>query len=942
VRNSRWNLGSVQSKAISLLTLALIILSPVQPAFAAFGDGSPTITNPSVFTSADAPKVDGPTGAFTQSVSLDIPPGRNGLQPDVSLQYNSQNTSDGIVGYGWSLSIPYIQRLNKTGSQNLYASSSYFTSSTDGELAFDGVNTPAVVPAISPTIMDTLNLPSHTTLCGITSDSFSYTVPSGGANKLLLVLVRKNFEAHAPSSATLNGVSLAAFTRTPGTVNRGILWYSYLTAPTSGTFQINFPESTCYDIVLMTVQNAAQTSPIDAALTTYSPSASSMTTSATTTQGYDLLVGLGARTGSVFTSYGAGATEITNYNSTVFGDYIGGSWKAAASTPGLESVTGTGSGSSDFEWAMVAVKGPNSPAMVSTTTTYRARIDGGSHNSYSFATSSNTWTVYDKNGTRYLYGSSDSGRQYDINASTSTNTYKWMLQEVRDTNDNYIKYTYNRDNNQLYPYKITYTGRGSTDGISSITFATSTRPDTRVSYASGFAATTTKLISEVDALVNGTTVRKYLLGYGTGNNGYRSLLTSVQQQGYDDSGNLTSLPATTFGYTSSSTQFYGPSRDISSWGQSYVIADTNGNGINDVSAFYFDTNTLSNHSNIEVDNSSYVTSYVPPDYWANAPGSPLSPQERGVRFVDVNGDGKPDVVKSYYNYTSGATSTARYINGYSGGSFSWAASTTWTGSIPYFDFDGSGSVHNDTTGIFGDVNGDGLPDYEQYLSGEVGPAAYVGNGSAWDSTSNFAPVSGFPVFGPNSLGQQLIDVNGDGLDDWVESGGVYLNNGTGWQSLADTHWSIGTSTLYASPSGGYYDRGIRFIDMNGDGLPDYVRSYNVGNDAGCTDLTYGELASVHAVYLNTGNGWATTTSPYALPADILYAHDTNFGGGACIWNDGGRGPRFDEYGNWYGNGQMAQDVLTNVTNSKGGKTSVIPIPQRLESRLWRRASDDKD
>ena len=25
-----------------------------------------------------------------------------------------------FVGYGWSLSIPYIQRLNKTGTQNLY------------------------------------------------------------------------------------------------------------------------------------------------------------------------------------------------------------------------------------------------------------------------------------------------------------------------------------------------------------------------------------------------------------------------------------------------------------------------------------------------------------------------------------------------------------------------------------------------------------------------------------------------------------------------------------------------------------------------------------------------------------------------------------------------------------------------------------------------------
>src|SRR5262249_35211490 len=119
--NFRWNLGSVQSKAISLITFASIILTPLAHVYAAFGDGTPTIPNPSVFgQTIEQDKIDGSTGASTQTIPLDIPPGRNGLQPDVSLQYNSQNTSDGIVGYGWSLSIPSIQRLNKIGSQELY------------------------------------------------------------------------------------------------------------------------------------------------------------------------------------------------------------------------------------------------------------------------------------------------------------------------------------------------------------------------------------------------------------------------------------------------------------------------------------------------------------------------------------------------------------------------------------------------------------------------------------------------------------------------------------------------------------------------------------------------------------------------------------------------------------------------------------------------------
>jgi hypothetical protein len=304
--------------------------------------------------------VDGSSGAFTQQIQIDAPPGRNGLQPNLSLQCSSQNTSDSMVGYGWSLSIPYIQRLNKTGSQDLYNVNT-FTSSAEGELV------------------------------------------------------------------------------------------------------------------------------------------------ASTTQ--------------------------------------------------------------------------------ATTTAYMARVDNGSFNAYTFA--GNTWTVYDESGTRYLYGSDDSGRQYDTGTGTSTQTYMWYLQEVRDTNGNYIKYTYLRDNNQIYPSQIIYTGNGSTDGPAKITFATSTRTDVRASCASDFKVTTNYRISEIDSLFNGTTVRKYLLGYGVGDNGARSLLTSLQQEGYDDSNNLTALPAMTFTYATTSTAFYAPSSS-GIYGQASVISDVNGDGVNDVNVFYQD------------------------------------------------------------------------------------------------------------------------------------------------------------------------------------------------------------------------------------------------------------------------------------------------------------------------------------------------------------------
>jgi len=82
-----------------------------------------------------AVKADEASGALTYDYPLDIPQGRNGLQPSISLQYNSQNTSnENILGYGWNLSIPYIERMNKMGIDKLYREN-YFSSSFFGEMA---------------------------------------------------------------------------------------------------------------------------------------------------------------------------------------------------------------------------------------------------------------------------------------------------------------------------------------------------------------------------------------------------------------------------------------------------------------------------------------------------------------------------------------------------------------------------------------------------------------------------------------------------------------------------------------------------------------------------------------------------------------------------------------------------------------------------------------
>ena len=127
-----------------------------------------------------------------------------------------------------------------------------------------------------------------------------------------------------------------------------------------------------------------------------------------------------------------------------------------------------------------------------------------------------------------------------------------MLEKVTDSNGNYIRYTYTKDGNQIYPSQIIYTGQGSTDGPATITFATQARPDAFNNYVPGFKTWTNLRLSQLTVAFNGKAVRQHVLGYGTGNNGFRSILKSVQETGYDDNGVATTLPAETFGYASSS------------------------------------------------------------------------------------------------------------------------------------------------------------------------------------------------------------------------------------------------------------------------------------------------------------------------------------------------------------------------------------------------------
>ena len=197
-----------------------------------------------------------------------------------------------------------------------------------------------------------------------------------------------------------------------------------------------------------------------------------------------------------------------------------------------------------------------------TTELHGARFEGGDFRKYEFVDHTH-WKVTDKTGTVYTFGTTTAARL--DNPSDSTEIYRWMLEEVRDPNGNYISYDYYKDSGQIYPLTITYTGHDTTDGIFTINFEREARSATATSSKAAFPIVAKERISQINTKINGVWVRKYDLDYTTGDNGNRQLLDTITESGQDEGGNVTTLPTTNFDYQTVTkgwgTSGYGPAED---------------------------------------------------------------------------------------------------------------------------------------------------------------------------------------------------------------------------------------------------------------------------------------------------------------------------------------------------------------------------------------------
>lgn len=542
---------------------------------------------------------------------------------------------------------------------------------------------------------------------------------------------------------------------------------------------------------------------------------------------------------------------------------------------------------------------------------YGAKVETGDFLRYTHTVDSNdVWVAYDKRGIKYSFGAAASSRISDPSATSSPLAFRWYLDSMIDPNGNSMTYTYATDSNQVYPSKITYTSNGGSGALYEVDFLYENRSDIATSSSAGFQVTTKQRIKEILVYTNGNLTHRYQLTYKSGDNSFRSLLASMQESGWNAIAGTTTLPAVQFGYTTSTNSWTENTATTTKWvlpspGYHFVgsggedngarVFDLNGDALPDIA--YGNANVWLNTGTTWTSSGSYT---LPVN-----PGTASADQ--GVRFGDVNGDGVVDFVQAiscYPGISCGSTAQNRVYYGGSGG---WSLSAQ-TLPITFVSSNNNGS-YNDYGYLLADVNGDGLAD----ITGTGG--TYINNGSQWVLDSAWVLPAAI-TSGNIDNGVRVIDVNGDGLADVVVCndtacntgvGATYLNTGHGWQKTTNFWMPISLSP----------DRGLRFIDVNGDGLPDL--SDNNGN-----------------VYFNSGSGWSSATSSF--PVAPVYIPGTGY-----IYD---RGVVIDDFNGdglpdvlqsrdgfldcnctnpvrhvWLKDGVKA-DLLTVINNEKGGATTI--------------------
>lgn len=442
---------------------------------------------------------------------------------------------------------------------------------------------------------------------------------------------------------------------------------------------------------------------------------------------------------------------------------------------------------------------------------YRVKRETGSFRTYQ--KTGNTWVISNNDGSTFTLDGVLGGA-FDPNDNSRVGT--WNLTSQVDVYGNEITYSYTTANGVSLLDDISYVEQSGGGSLVSVQFIYENRSDVIHKYSKGFNSVLGKRLSGVNiSLSNAGVIKSYDFVYGVDDNGVRSLLQSVIEDG--------SLALYDFEYS-----------------------DHQNNWQNDVDLT------------------------LPLDV-VSGNGS-----DSGARFADVNGDGRQDIIKmkSKFNYPEQIERSV-ILNTPNG----WETSSDFTlpiigGGYGFTMHEASYSKWRDGGGMVVDVNGDGFDDFLWGHTNGYNSFAYKVDSTVqsvftnnkdgtWSEDPGYSLPSDIVITsGHNDAGTRILDLNGDGLVDLMRINGqttVYLNTGSGWQQSTD--WQLPSSVIGHT----YVKDHLKFGDVNNDGLVDFLFSFNA--DDGDQYYNHAAGPTINVVYLNTGSGWIQEPS-LTIPTDF--------------------------------------------------------------------------
>lgn len=377
------------------------------------------------------------------------------------------------------------------------------------------------------------------------------------------------------------------------------------------------------------------------------------------------------------------------------------------------------------------------------------------------------WEVTDKQGTVSVYGPEPSTRLTDARGNIAT----WALREVRDANGNLMRVSHAKvadggvpgatvPGSNLYPKRITWTGSGTTEGRYSVTFLRDRdrgeprRADVQIDARLGFKQVTADLLRRVEVKLDDQLIRAYELNYRAGAFA-KTLLRSVSQ--FDADNTL---------FTTHSFDYFDDIRDAGGNYDAFTAAGgwtIPGDGLS-AGIVDGDASAVQANSTDSVGGHLYV-GYNPTGITkSNSAGVKVGYSEGSseglLALSDVNGDNLPDKVFR------------------TGGGIFYRPNLSGPGGQPRF---GATAIPLST-----------LPGIssEDSSSGTVGVESYFGVAAQLDYVST-----------TTTSGRYFADVNGDGITDLVDNGGVLFGrmdangNPTYTADSAETPSPIGSGAV---------------------------------------------------------------------------------------------------------------------------------------------------